>query len=301
MWVYIKYNLHGGNKMNYKDTIASIKSIRDYKEEEVSFQKLDQLKDYFDKGKRLIEDINIEVLLKNKSDVYDNLKDSAGYNDRMIEAPHYMIFMSEEKDHYIENTGYAAEDIMLKAWELGIGSCWITFKDGEDLKKKLNIDSDKKVTALISLGFDDNKNKVIYETAYEHNPSKTDVKIVEDNVSDRLGIRDVVFMKKWGENADPDELTNMGLLEAFVSARRAPSTKNRQPWRFIVDGGIIVLALRSDSYADEYEEKIDTGVIMLYFEAIIDSTLFDMKWNLGKTEKDYEVPADYKIVGYCIS
>lgn len=287
--------------MNYKDTIASIKSIRDYKKEEVSLQKLDQLKDYFDKGKRLFEDINIEVLLKNKSDVYDNLKDSAGYNDRMIEAPHYMIFLSEEKDHYIENTGYAAEDIMLKAWELGIGSCWITFKDGEDLKKKLNIQSDKKVTALISLGFDDNKNKVIYETVYEHNPTKTEVKIIEDNVSDRLGIRDVVFMKKWGENADPDELTNMGLLEAFVSARRAPSTKNRQPWRFIVDGGTIVLALRSDSYADGYEEKIDTGVIMLYFEAIIDSTLFDMKWNLGKTEKNYEVPADYKIVGYCIS
>jgi nitroreductase len=301
MWVYIKYNLRGGNKMNYKDTIASIKSIRDYKKEEVSLQKLDQLKDYFDKGKRLIEDINIEILLKNKSDVYEQLKDSAGYNDLMIEAPHYMIFLSEEKDHYIENTGYAAEDIMLKAWELGIGSCWITFKDGEDLKKKLNIESDKKVTALISLGFDDNKNKVIYETVYEHNPSKTEVKIIEDNVSDRLGLREVVFMKKWGENVDTDELTNMGLLEAFVSARRAPSTKNRQPWRFIVDGGTIVLALRSDSYADVYEEKIDTGVIMLYFEAIIDSTLFDMKWNLGNTEKDYEVPADYKIVGYCIS
>lgn len=287
--------------MNYKDTIASIKSIRDYKKEEVSLQKLDQLKDYFDKGKRLVEDINIEVLLKNKSEVYEALKNNAGYNDLMIEAPHYMVFLSEEKDHYIENTGYAAEDIMLKAWELGIGSCWITFKDGEDLKKKLNIESDKKVTALISLGFDDNKNKVIYETVYEHNPSKTEVKIIEDNVSDRLGIRDVVFMKKWGENADPDELTNMGLLEAFVSARRAPSAKNRQPWRFIVDDGTIVLALRSDSYADDYEEKIDTGVIMLYFEAIIDSTLFDMKWNLGKTEKNYEVPADYEIVGYCIS
>nr|WP_300091336.1 nitroreductase family protein [Sedimentibacter sp.] len=287
--------------MNYKDTIASIKSIRDYKKEEVSLQKLDQLKDYFNKGKRLVEDIDIEVLLKNKSDVYEQLKDSAGYNDLMIEAPHYLIFLSEEKDYYIENTGYAAEDIMLKAWELGIGSCWITFKDGEEIKKKLNINSDKKVTALISLGFDDNKNKVIYETVYEHNPSKTEVKIIEDNVADRLGIRDVVFMNKWGNNADPDELTNMGLLEAFVSARRAPSTKNRQPWRFIVDDGTIILAVRSDSYADEYEEKIDAAVIMLYFEAIIDSTLFDMKWNLGKTEKDYEVPADYKIVGYCIS
>ena len=30
----------------------------------------------------------------------------------MIEAPHYLIFLSEEKDHYIENAGYRAQDIM---------------------------------------------------------------------------------------------------------------------------------------------------------------------------------------------
>ncbi|MGB4440511.1 MAG: nitroreductase family protein [Sedimentibacter sp.] len=287
--------------MNYKDAIAKIKSVRDYKKEEVSPQKISELKEYFPKGKKLIEDIEIEVLLKNKNEVYEQLKDVAGYNEFMIEAPHYMVFLSEEKDHYIENTGYVAQDIMLNAWSLGIGSCWITIKDGEEIKNKLNISSDKKLTALISLGFDDNKNKVVYETEYEHNPTKTEVKVIEDNVSDRIGIRDIVFMKKWGENADPDELVNLGLLEGFVSANRAPSTRNRQPWRFIVDNETIVLALRHDSYANDYEEKIDTAVIMLYFKAIIDSTLFDLTWNFGKPEKNYEIPDDYKIVGYCIS
>ena len=287
--------------MNYKGVISKIKSVRDYKNEEISPQKIYELKEYFDKAKRLIEDIEIEVLLKNKNEVYEQLKDSAGYNNLMLEAPHYMVFLSEEKEHYIENTGYAAQDIMLKACSLGIGSCWITFKDEKEIKNKLNISSDKKLTALISLGFDDNKNKVVYETIYEHNPTKTDVKVDEDNVADRLGIRDVVFMNKWGNNVDPDELVNLGLLEGFVNALRAPSTRNRQPWRFIVDNGTIVLALRHDSYANEYEEKIDTAVIMLYFEAVIDSTMFNITWNFGKPEKNYEIPSDYKIVGYCIS
>jgi len=287
--------------MNYKDTIAKIKSVRDYKKEEVSPQKINELKEYFNSVHRLIDDIEIEVLLKNKNEVYEQLKNVAGYNEFMIEAPHYMVLLSEEKDHYIENTGYAAQDIMLNAWGLGIASCWITIKDGEEIKNKLNINSDKKLTALISLGFDDNKNKVVYEKEYEYNPTKTEVKIIEDNVADRLGIRDVVFMKKWGENADPDELVNLGLLEGFVSAIRAPSTRNRQPWRFIVDNETIVLALRQDSYANEYEERIDTAVIMLYFKSIIDSTLFDLTWNFGKPEKNYEIPDDYKIVGYCIS
>jgi len=291
--------------MNYKDIIAKIKSVRNYKKEEVSPQKINELKEYFNLGRRLIDDIEIEVLLKNKNEVYEQLKNVAGYNEFMIESPHYMVVLSEEKDHYIENTGYASQDIMLKAWSLGIGSCWITINDGEIIKNKLNITSDKKLTALISLGFDDNKNKVVYETEYEHNPTKTDVKLVKDNTSDRLGVRDIVFMKKWGENADPDELVNLGLIEGFASAKLAPSTRNRQPWRFIVDNETIVLALRHDlrhdSYANEYEEKIDTAVVMLYFKAIIDSTLFELTWNFGKPEKNYEVPEDYKIVGYCFS
>jgi len=287
--------------MDYKAIISKIKSVRNYKEDEVNPQEFKELKAYYEKGKKLVEGIETEVLLKNKSEVYEQLKNAAGYCDLMIEAPHYLIFLSEEKDNYIENAGYAVQDIMLKALSLGIGSCWITIKDEETIKNKLNISSDKKLVALIALGFDDNKNKVIYDTIYEHNPTKTEVKVVEDNTSERLGIKDVVFMSKWGNNADSDELANLGLLEGFFYARLAPSTMNRQPWRFIVDNGVIVLALRSDSYANEYEEKIDTGIIMLYFKAIIDSTLFDITWNFGKPEKNYEIPADYKIVGYCIS
>ena len=219
----------------------------------------------------------------------------------MLDAPHYLIFLSEEKEHYIENTGYAVEDIRLKAYEMGVGSCWITINDGELIKEKMNIKSDKKLTALISFGFDDNKNKVLYENKTEYNPSKAVVNIVEDNVSERLGISDVVYMKKWGENADPDELARLGLLEAFFYARLAPSTKNRQPWRFIYDDGTVVLALRKDENINEYEEKIDTGIVMLYYELIVDSTLFNMDWKFGRTEKDYEIPSDYSIVAYCIS
>lgn len=287
--------------MEYKDLIARMKSVRNYKKDALSSEIIQKLRDYLSKSKRLVKDIEIEAILKNRDEVYDRLKNIAGYNDIMLDAPHYLIFLSEEKDHYIENTGYAAEDARLKAHELGVGSCWITIKDGELIKEKLNIKSDKKLTALISLGFDDNKNKVVYENVAEYNPTKADVSIVEDNVSERLRISDVVYMKKWGENADPDEVANLGLLEAFFYARLAPSTKNRQPWRFIYDDGTVILALRKDQNVNEYEEKIDTGIVMLYYELIVDNTLFNMDWKFGKTDKEYEIPSDYHIVAYCMS
>jgi len=287
--------------MLYKDIISRIKSVRDYKDEEVSPEIIKQLKDYYVEGKRLLQDIEIEVKLRNKDVVYDNLKNIAGYNDVMIEAPHYLIFLSEDKKHYLENVGYAAQDVMLKAFDLGVGSCWITIHDEEVLKEKLNLKTDKKVAALIALGFDDNKNKTIVESTSQYNPSQTNVSIIEDNVTERIRVRDLVFLNKWGEDVDPDELARLGLLEAFFYTRLAPSTKNRQPWKFIYDKGTIVLAIRKDDNINDYEQKVDTGIVMLYFKLIVDSTLFNLEWNFGKPDKDYEIPSDYEIVAYCIS
>lgn len=286
--------------MKYKEVISEIKSVRLYKKDEVDADLLKELKEYYEQGKRLVDDIEVEVLRKQRDEVFKQLEGSAGYNKRMIEAPHYLIFLSEEKDYYLENVGYRAQDIMLKAWSLGIASCWISFEDGEEIKKKLGIESDKKLAALIALGYEDAHNKVLYENDSVYNPSKAEITIVEDNTTERLGIRDLVFTKEWGQKADPDELVNYGLLEGFFYGILAPSYKNRQPWRFIVDKGTVVLALKKDIYVTDYEEKIDTAVVMLYFDAIIESTLYEITWKFGKPEKDYGVPDDYKIVAHCI-
>ena len=285
--------------MKYKEIISEIKSVRLYKKEEVDAKILKELKQYYEQGKRLVNDIEMEVIRKSRNEVFEQLKGFVGYNNRMIEAPHYLIFLSEEKDYYIENAGYRVQDIMLKAWSLGVASSWITFENGEEIKKKIGIDSDKKLVALIALGYEDAHNKVLYEKGSKYNTS-SNVKLVEDNTSERLGIRDLVFSKEWGEKADPDELVNYGLLEGFFYGILAPSYKNRQPWRFIVDNGTVVLAVKKDIYVTEYEERIDTAVIMLYFDAIIESTLYNITWKLGKPEKDYKIPDDYRIAAYCI-
>ncbi len=287
--------------MDYKDIISKIKSVRNYKEDVVSPEILQELKAYYEKGKRLIGEIQLDAMLKSKDEVYENLRNMAGYNDMMIEAPHYLLFLSEDKEHYIENTGYAVQDVMLKAFGLGVGSCWITIHDGEAIKERLGIGSDKKLSALIALGYDDNKNKVLYENVSEYNPSHAEVEIVEDNVSERMRVRDLVYLNKWGEDADPEELARVGLLDAFFYARLAPSTKNRQPWRFVYDNGMVVLALRKDENINEYEQKVDTGIAMLYFKLIVDSTLFNLEWKFGKPDKNYAVPSDYEIVAHCIS
>lgn len=285
--------------MDYKKLIPKIKSVRNYKKTAIDPQILDNLKSFHENEKKLVEDIKIEVFVKSKNEVYEQLKGIAGYKENMIEAPHYLIVLSEEKDYYIENTGYICENIMLKALELGVGSCWITFHHGDEIKKNLMINSEKKLSALIALGYDDNKTKIIYENVSEYNPSRANIKIVEDNTSDRLGVEDIVFIKEWGKKASVEDLSSRGLLDGFYYGRLAPSTLNRQPWRFIIDDNVVVLALRSDASINGYEAKIDNGIIMLYFESIIENTLLDVTWNMGKPEKEFNVPNDFLIVAYC--
>ena len=170
---------------------------------------------------------------------------------------------------------------MLKAKDLGIDSCWITFKDSNAIKEKLDISSDKEVTAIIAIGYEDNKNTK------------------NKSVSDRLGVEEIVYMGEWGNNANVVDLDERGLLDAFSYARMAPSSLNRQPWRFIIDGGNIVLAVKKDDFTSDYEGSIDTGIAMLYFGLIVDTTMFDLQWNVGSIDKDYKIPDDYEIVGYC--
>lgn len=267
--------------MNYQKLISNRKSVREFKNKGIEAKYFNEIESYINNSKKLLPEINVEVKIFDNKDSYEKLNNIAGYNGYIIEAPHYVIILSDVKNGYIENSGYMGERLMLKAKDLGIDSCWITFKDSNAIKEKLDISSDKEVTAIIAIGYEDNKNTK------------------NKSVSDRLGVEEIVYMGEWGNNANVVDLDERGLLDAFSYARMAPSSLNRQPWRFIIDGGNIVLAVKKDDFTSDYEGSIDTGIAMLYFGLIVDTTMFDLQWNVGSIDKDYKIPDDYEIVGYC--
>lgn len=267
--------------MDYKKLILSRKSVREFKDTVVDSKYFIEMENYIKESKKLLPEIEVEIRMYEFKDCYEKINELAGYNGYLIEAPNYIILLSDVKNGYIENSGYIGERLILKARDLGIDSCWITFKDSKSIKDKLNISSDKEITAIIALGYEDEK------------------KANNKPVSERLGVEEIVFMDEWGKNASVTELEERYLLDAFSFARMAPSSLNRQPWRFIIDGGKVILAVKTDDFSSDYEGRIDAGISMLYFSLIIDTTIFDLKWNIESLDKDYKVPSDYKIVGYC--
>lgn len=267
--------------MDYKKLISNRKSVRDFKDTSIDAKYFGEIERYIEGSKKLIPEIEVEMRMYYFKDCYEKINQSAGYNGFLIQAPNYIIILSDVKEGYIENSGYIGERLILKAEDLGIDSCWITFKDSKAIKEKLDISSDKEITAIIALGYEDDR------------------KSKNKSTSERLGVEEIVFMNEWENNASVTELEERYLLDAFSYARMAPSSLNRQPWRFIIDGGKVILAVKTDDFTSDYESKIDTGIAMLYFSLIIDTTIFDLKWNVGSLNKDYKIPADYKIVGYC--
>ncbi|MBG0763534.1 MAG: nitroreductase family protein, partial [Tissierellales bacterium] len=268
--------------MNYKKLIEERKSTRDYKKTTVPKEIIDEILQFSEETDKLIPGIETELLALDKSKVYEQLKDTAGYQGIMLEAPHYLIMLSEVRGYYIENAGYLGEKISLKALDLGTNTCWITFPESEKVKKRLFLNTDMEIVAIMALGYDANKSRVVNQDNVGDNYSKSQLKIVKNNVSTRYSIEDLVYIKEWGHNAHYDELENRGLLDALNYARLAPSTMNRQPWRFILDEEKVVLAIRDDENIREYDEKIDTGISMLYFESLVRQTLTETNWVLDE-------------------
>jgi nitroreductase len=62
-------------------------------------------------------------------------------------------FIVNRKWYYVD-IGIALEHMVLTAWELGVGSCWIGWFDQEKVKKLLNIAGKEEVVALLTLGYE---------------------------------------------------------------------------------------------------------------------------------------------------
>lgn len=284
--------------MNYEDLIRNRKSTRDFKNDLVDDHKLESLIDWFKQSPRLVPDIELQAkLFINGQQVFEKLDGIAGYNGKMIQAPHYILIISENKEGYIENTGFMGESMILKAVKEGIDTCWVNFSNSKAVKDVLGIQTNKEITGIIAVGYGLDKKKILHTLDTGDNYSKADMQVIDDNTSFRYALEQIVFHKKWGESINYEQLEMRGLVDAFSYARLAPSVLNKQPWRFILDDSIVVLVIKEDDKVKQKDEKMDAGIVMLYFYLII-SQVFDLKWVLGQPKEKYTIPEGYRIIGW---
>lgn len=295
--------------MKVNKIIKDRRSVREYKEKEVDKHLLKDLLMVLRNKRRLQDDIELDFqLVENGKEVYEKLDGLVGYFGKVIKAPHYFYIVSETKDGYLENSGYFGENVVLKATDLGLGTCWIEVSENETrVKEILNIKKEGDIVGLLAIGYPKNESKVSgifgnraksISPLTEFGYPNIDIKYSDEPVSQRKSIEDIVYLKEWGRNTTVEELENRGLADVFYYMRLAPSWGNRQPWRFIIDGGKVVLAVSKDEKVSEKVARIEAGIAMLYFELMSHEMGIPGGWKLEKPEKQYNVPEDFFITGY---
>jgi len=70
-----------------------------------------------------------------------------------IDFLHRMMSFIVNKNWYYLDLGIALEHMVLTAWDMGIGSCWIGWFDEKKVKQLLDIPNNEEVTALLTLGY----------------------------------------------------------------------------------------------------------------------------------------------------
>jgi nitroreductase len=143
--------------MSLLDLILSRRSIRRYENKDISEEVLQQI---LEAGRQAPSAANrqpIRFVIVKDHDILKNLCDNL--ITRFVKtAPAAIVGCADVKSLLtgkwaVVDATIAMENMVIAAWTLGIGSCWIGACNEEKVKELLNIPDKWKVVALVTLGY----------------------------------------------------------------------------------------------------------------------------------------------------
>ena len=286
--------------MNYSALIQNRKSVREFTEQQVSFTDLEHMKDYYLTAvRRLVPEIETELYFFGTA-TRAALEGAAGYNDFLVGAPQYLILMSQSHPLAELNAGYIMEDLILKAADLGLDSCWLSFKSSQEIKDVLGIDSPLEVAAIAAFGYG---KKTIRRLRLNFlSMSNVDLAAKHRYMEPKRGIQELVSLNIWGNTAGLNEYIGFYddmLWESLYAASLSPSYLNRQAYGFLLHDGSISLVRRPDVYTDLSDGDLSMGAALLHFTAVAENWAGKLSWTFGGSADSLHLPQDHQLVATC--
>ena len=158
--------------MDFNDVIMTRKSVRNYSTDPIPD---DILQAILESGRNAPSFQNKQCwrfVVINDRDVIVKLSSNVGLigkvNFFMKNAPVIIVACADpsksgstnKQDYYLVDTTIAFHQMMLTAWNYGVGSCWMAAFDEEKLKSFLSIPRDIRVVALSPFGYPKDKESV---------------------------------------------------------------------------------------------------------------------------------------------
>lgn len=274
--------------MELDQILRSRSSVRNYDKKKVDPSLLKKIIAAGENSKALYEDITLHfLLLEDGQEAARKMSGYAGYFGKTIEGPHYVAAVTASKKGYLENLGYRMEQLMVTAFQEGLGTCWIeVLHQQSKAKALLHIDDpDLLLLALTPIGY-----------------PKVGIgeKLVKSIIDEKSARENLYEMLHWGTwNSKEGESDQEPWVSVLEKVRFAPSWANQQPWQFIIDGDTLILAVKAEKKEGLNRNRIDGGIIMFYIEAMVRQKGMTGKWVGQKEgmEKKYKIPENYEVIG----
>jgi len=170
-----------------------------------------------------------------------------GYG-RITGAPAYVaVIGGMDSPRAQECAGYTGEGLILEATSLGLGTCWVGGFFGRDVAaEQVGLKEGESLLAISPIGTARKSLTFTDRTFKLFAGSKR-----------RQPLAELI-----AGGAVPDG----AVRKALGAARLAPSAYNRQPWRFRVEDGAVVVRADKADEPGKISRRLDCGIAMLHFE-----------------------------------
>ena len=265
--------------MNYAALIQNRKSVRAFREKQVPFQTLEQLKAYYRDGvQRLIPEIGTELYFFG-TDAREALEGAAGYHKFLVGAPQYLVLLTENHPQAGLNAGFVMEDLILKLTDLQLDSCWVTFTDSDHVKDALGLESDLQVAAIAAFGYGEKTTRRLRLNI--KSMSNIDIIAKRQYFEPKVSVRELVHREQWGSREGLEDAIGFYddmLWEAFYAASLAPSYLNRQAYGFLLKPGSVTLVSKPDAYNTPIDSDLSLGIVLHHFTAVARDWAGNLRW-----------------------
>lgn len=210
--------------MEILETMKQRHSVRQYVDRPIEQEKKEILNE-------LINEINGKTGLHIQI-IYDEPKcfDSfMAHYGKFSGVKNYIVLVGKKSDNLDEQLGYYGEQLVLKAQELGLNTCWVALTHG---KSKAVVNKGEKQGCIIPIGYGENQG------AAHQSKALTDVSNYTEGMPD------------W-------------FLTGVEAALLAPTAMNQQKFRFeLLPDGKVKATPGSGFYT-----KVDLGIAKYHFES----------------------------------
>jgi nitroreductase len=153
--------------MEVQEAIETLRSIREYKDTKVEEEKIQKVLEAARLAPSALNKQPWKYVVIKEKEMLDKINYAC---NQTWFAPVMIIGCVDPAESYVREDGegywkmdlaVSMHNLMLSAWEEGLGTCWVTAFSEKEIKEFLDIPHYMRVLALTPLGYPDQKKKAV--------------------------------------------------------------------------------------------------------------------------------------------